>query len=193
MGGCDELQEFYRAPGQACKYVEGCDTSILRLDLEARVGRTHRYINDTTAYVKHAFGFGLSYATFAYSALTMHKTDSATDANALPSLTAQVKVTNTGSIADAEVVQVYASGAKVVGLVTPIQNLLGFTKVELQPGASDSVHVALDVFQLETAEADGMRAIVPSAYTVSAGGHQPHYAEGAAGSSGPSVSATLTM
>jgi hypothetical protein len=187
-------QNFTEAPGQARHYLEGCATSILRLDLEAGVGRTHRYINDTASFVKHGFGYGLSYATFAYSALTVHKTDAATDTDAVPPrLSAQVHVTNTGTVAGVEVVQVYASGAKVAGLVTPIQNLLGFVKVELQAGASKTVHVPLDAFQLETAQADGTRVIVPGAYTVSAGGHQPHDAEGAAGSSGPSASVTLTL
>ena len=87
----------------------------------------------------------------------------------------------------------YATGVTVPGLVTPLQNLLGFTKIELGAGVSQTVHVPLDAFQLETAKADGTRAIVPGVYTVWAGGHQPDDMEGAAGSSGEAVNTTLTM
>ena len=54
---------------RARKYNADCATSILQMDLERGAGRTHRYLTDTAANVKHAFGFGLSYTTFAYSGL----------------------------------------------------------------------------------------------------------------------------
>jgi hypothetical protein len=199
---------FTEVPGQQRHYTSPCNTSILRLDLEAGVGRTHRYIQDTATYVKHAFGFGLSYTTWAYSGLTVHtaherdgKTDEAADTTGRAAMTngsplaisVELTVKNTGAVSGAEIVQIYVSGAKVPGLVTPLHNLVGFVKVELAAGASQTVRMAVDTFQLETTQADGSRAVVPGTYTLSAGGHQPADSEGTAGSSGPAVSTTLVL
>ena len=51
-------KNYTEAPGVARRYMEDCDTSILQLDLEHGAGRTHRYITDTDAHVKHFFGYG---------------------------------------------------------------------------------------------------------------------------------------
>lgn len=79
------------------------------------------------------FGHGLSYTTFAY-----------TDFQAAPqvptdgSITASVKVTNTGDRAGGHVVQLYAHD--VFGSVTrPEAQLVGFQRVFLAPGASATV------------------------------------------------------
>jgi beta-glucosidase len=199
---------FTEAPGQQRHYTSPCNTSILRLDLEAGVGRTHRYIQDTVTYVKHAFGFGLSYTTWGYSGLTVHKTherDGKTDKAGVttgkaftadgnpPAISVEFTVKNTGPVSGAEIVQVYVAGAKVPGLVTPLHNLVGFTKVELAAGASQTVHIVVDTFQLETTQADGSRTIIPGTYTLSVGGHQPGDSEGTAGSSGPDISTTLVL
>ena len=48
----------------------------------------------------------------------------------------------------------------------------------------------IDSEQLETAMADGTRTLVPGAYTLSVGNHQPHDAEGTA-AAGPTLTATL--
>ena len=76
----------------------------------------------------YPFGYGLSYTTFAYSdpAVTTFDVDDPL------AFTADITVTNTGSVAGAEVVQLYVSDhARTV--TTPPQELRGFTKIYLQP------------------------------------------------------------
>ena len=176
---------FTETPGSPRIEHADCNTSILHLDLEEGAGRTHRYIRDPATHVKHRFGFGLSYTTFSYKGVTVSGT--------APNLTAVVEVTNTGSVDGAEVVEVFASGTVVPGLPTPIQNLVGFAKVQLAKGATSTVRVQIDVAQLATAQADGSTRLIPGEHTLWAGGHLPNDPEGAAGTSGPTVSTTITL
>jgi beta-glucosidase len=79
----------------------------------------------------YPFGYGLSYTTFEYKNLKVSggKTVKAT-----------FTVTNTGPRAGADVPQVYLTG---VG-DTKRMRLLGFERVELQPGESRDVTVSAD-------------------------------------------------
>jgi beta-glucosidase len=84
------------------------------------------------------FGYGLSYTTFAYSDLSISKTDlKASDA-----LTVTVKVTNTGSRAGSEIVQLYLSDL-VASVTPPVRSLKRFTKFQLQPGQSKTATFTL--------------------------------------------------
>ena len=77
------------------------------------------------------FGYGLSYTSFAYSDLKADETG------------VTLTVTNTGSCAGAEVVQLYVAkpDAKVF---RPVKELKGFTKVQLEAGESKTVTIPLD-------------------------------------------------
>lgn len=148
----DEMncKNFSEAGGVARHYVGPiCDTSILRLDLEAGIGRTHRYIKDTAKFIKHKFGYGLSYTSFVYSDLQV--------AFESGNLTVSVNVKNTGRMDGAEVVQCYAIPPKLSQMPAgaPLQNLIGFTKVNLVEGSSKVFVVPVDTSQLETAMNDG--------------------------------------
>jgi beta-glucosidase len=78
--------------------------------------------------VDYPFGYGLSYTTFEYSDPVV----TTFDVDDPLAFTADITVTNTGSIAGAEVVQLYVSDhAKTV--TTPPQELRGFTKIYLHP------------------------------------------------------------
>ena len=92
-----------------------------------------------------------------------------------------------------DVIQVYATPPKSPAMPAgaPLQNLIGFQKVEVAKGASRTVGVPIDPAQLETAMADGTRTLVSGAYTLSVGGHQPNDQEGDRGTSGPTVTATI--
>ncbi len=81
-----------------------------------------------------AFGHGLSYTNFEYSDLEL----SAGRIKSGESLEVTLKVTNTGSIPGAEVVQLYLNDAKS-RIVRPEKELKGFSKVYLEPGASKEV------------------------------------------------------
>ena len=83
------------------------------------------------------FGFGLSYTTFAFSNLSVAP-DTLSPAD---SATVTVDVTNTGSVAGAETVQVYVGDPASVG--EPPEQLKGFDKVSLAPGQSTEVTISL--------------------------------------------------
>ena len=91
----------------------------------------YRYYDTAGKAVRFPFGYGLSYTQFAYSDLKIEgRTVSAT-------------VTNTGSTAGAEVVQLYVAPPKN-GPYRPTKELKGFAKVSLQPGESQTVHFELN-------------------------------------------------
>ena len=81
-----------------------------------------------------AFGHGLSYTTFKYGKATA----SAKTINADGSLTVSIDVTNTGSRAGAEVVQLYITDKKCT-VDRPTKELKGFEKVSLAPGETKTV------------------------------------------------------
>ena len=91
--------------------------------------------------------------------------------------------------------QLYLSGASVPGLVTPVHNLVAFSRIEMDAKIGTKQHLTMTVSRnaLETAMADGSRRVVPGVYTLSAGGHQPHDPEGDSGTSGPCVHASVTL
>ena len=102
-------------------------------NVEYREGLYVGYRYYQTAGVKPAFpfGYGLGYTTFEYSGLKADETG------------VTLTVTNTGSAAGAEIVQLYVAkpDAKVF---RPEQELKGFAKVSLAPGESKTVAIALD-------------------------------------------------
>ena len=84
------------------------------------------------------FGYGLSYTTFRIDNLKLSSPTLATGGT----LTAKVRVTNTGKRAGAQVVQLYVRDTNPK-IDKPIRELKGFAKVMLQPGQSQTVSLAL--------------------------------------------------
>lgn len=82
------------------------------------------------------FGHGLSYTTFAYSALSVSGSVSQGG-----SVMVSFIVTNTGRRAGAEIPQLYVTFPSVAN--EPPQQLRGFAKLTLDPGASDTVSIQL--------------------------------------------------
>ncbi|OLN85352.1 putative beta-glucosidase I 4 [Colletotrichum chlorophyti] len=107
------------------------------------------------------FGHGLSYTTFELSGLELTETSANTNgtdavaAQKSDSLVARVKVTNTGSRAGAEVVQVYVRPAAKTPLTCstrdtitrPVKELKGFAKASLGAGENTTAEVTLDVLR----------------------------------------------
>jgi beta-glucosidase len=89
-----------------------------------------------------AFGHGLSYTTFSYGSPRI----SGTVLAATNSLTVSVAVTNTGSVAGKETVQLYVRDIKS-RLPRPDKELVAFAKVEtLQPGKTATVELTMDKY-----------------------------------------------
>lgn len=86
-----------------------------------------------------AFGHGLSYTQFSYSKPTVDRASF----DGQGSVTVSVRVTNTGTRAGAEVVQLYVSDPKST-VARPVKELKGFRKVRLAPGSSADVRFEID-------------------------------------------------
>ncbi|WP_296676712.1 glycoside hydrolase family 3 N-terminal domain-containing protein [Novosphingobium sp.] len=86
----------------------------------------------------YPFGYGLSYTTFDIGAPTL----SAVTIRPGEAVTVRAAVTNTGSRAGDEVVQVYLRD-DVSSVTRPLKQLVGFTRVRLQPGERRDVAVAI--------------------------------------------------
>ena len=91
----------------------------------------YRYYQTAGVPVAFPFGYGLSYTSFAYSELKA-------DARSVT-----LTVTNTGSRAGAEIVQVYVAKPDAQ-IFRPAQELKAFTKVWLEAGESKTVTLPLD-------------------------------------------------
>ncbi len=103
----------------------------------------YRHIDREGLDPQFEFGFGLSYTTFAIDELQADRSS----AGAEDIVRFSVDVTNTGSVAGAEVVQLYVT---YPGSVVARANLelKGFQKVTLEPGETQTVEIELPVNSL---------------------------------------------
>ena len=86
-----------------------------------------------------AFGHGLSYTTFKTGKLTADKTTMSES----DEITFTIPVTNTGTMAGAETVQLYISDREA-SVDRPVKELKAFQKVFLQPGETKQVSLTID-------------------------------------------------
>ncbi|WP_208103962.1 beta-glucosidase family protein [Modestobacter roseus] len=110
------------------------------------------------------FGHGLTYTTFEYGDVSSEAAEVTPEGEAV----LRVPVRNTGSRAGAEVVQFYAS-QPVRGMTRPVQQLVGFARVDLEPGQEAEVEVVLPVDQLGFTGVDGRFVVAPGEVTVHVG------------------------
>jgi beta-glucosidase len=111
------------------------------------------------------FGFGLSYTTFEITELSIFDVD----ARRLTA-TARVGVRNTGHRPGATVVQVYAVGD--AGPRRPQRQLVGFIRVEVEPGAHVDIIVELSLRPLAQRDSTtGEWTIAPAKYQLEAAQH----------------------
>ena len=100
----------------------------------------YRYYDKKGIAPLFPFGYGLSYTTFAYRNLVVDAGEGKLGA----AIAVSVDVENTGSRAGQEVVQVYVHDVQS-SLVRPDKELKAFAKVDLEPGETKTVTLALDI------------------------------------------------
>ena len=122
--------------------------------------RTYRYFKGEPLY---PFGFGLSYTTFAYGEGKL----SAASVKAGKGVKVTVPVTNTGSVAGAEVVQVYVKSLDNPD--APIKGLKGFQRVSIAPGATAKVTVELKADAFEYYDGNDGLSVFPGKYQILVG------------------------
>ncbi len=110
------------------------------MDYNIRDGRTYMYFKGDPLY---PFGFGLSYTNFKFANLRTTSSQVAKDGT----VNVSVDVTNTGSRAGDEVVQLYVKhlNSKVE---RPREQLAGFRRVTVQPNETRTVEIALPASRL---------------------------------------------
>ena len=142
--------------------------------------RTYRYFKGKPLY---AFGDGLSYTTFTYSAVKL----SSKSLKAGDPLTVEADVKNIGSLAGDEVSELYLIPPQ--SSVSPKLVLAGFQRLHLQPSETKHLTFHLDPRTLSQVDEKGTRAVTPGNYRVSLGSSQP---EGDASSTIQSTTFTIT-
>lgn len=103
----------------------------------------YRRLDASGAEPRYAFGFGLSYTSFALGRLQLDRTL----ASAADVVRVSVDVYNSGARAGAEVVQLYVSYRGSAVDRAP-KDLRGFRRVELEPGQVQTVQFELPVSEL---------------------------------------------
>jgi len=118
-----KLGEYPSTPGNPLKQTYKDDIYV-----------GYRYFDTYKVAPQFAFGHGLSYTTFTYGALTVTP--------GTQSATVKLTVTNSGSVAGAEVVQLYVKPGQTA-VKRPEKELKAFDKVFLKPGETKTVTLAL--------------------------------------------------
>ncbi|MEX5635403.1 glycoside hydrolase family 3 N-terminal domain-containing protein [Parafrankia sp. FMc2] len=125
----------------------------------------HRGYLDMPSTPLFAFGHGLSYTTFDYADLEISPADVSTDGTVTVGLT----VRNTGERPGDEVVQLYFAD-RATGVTRPAQELVGFTRLGLDPGAAAAVEFTVPMSQLGYVGLDGRFVLEPGPVQVLVGG-----------------------
>jgi len=127
----------------------------------------YRHLDAAGTAPRYPFGFGLTYTTFTYDSLTLDATTLAPDGT----LTATVEVTNTGTVAATETVQLYvaAVGSRVTRAP---RDLRAFGQIELAPGATGSVELTVPARDLAFWDVDaGAWEVEAIDYEIQVGPH----------------------
>jgi beta-glucosidase len=134
--------------------VNSTDPYAWQVYFEEKLEIDYRYFDAQNMPVRYEFGFGLSYTTFSVADLTFLKCGNGTVTSVAPAGAVTpggnaalwetlwyvtVELTNTGSVAGAEVPQLYITLPDSAPAGTPPKQLRGFEKVQLEPGASTTV------------------------------------------------------
>jgi beta-glucosidase len=110
------------------------------------------------------FGHGLSYTTFEYSPLKL----ASVSVEVSGELRASLTIRNTGKRRGTEIVQLYAADT-ATGVTLPAQQLVGFERVDLEPGGSKTVSFVVPLSVLAYTGTSGDLMMEPGPIEVSVG------------------------
>ncbi|MFZ2322518.1 MAG: glycoside hydrolase family 3 C-terminal domain-containing protein [Ignavibacteriaceae bacterium] len=155
----------YNPSGKLPVTMPKTDTQMpnrLSNDLDANLGGGYRWFDNKNLIPQFAFGYGLSYTTFALGNFQIsHQTSAFSD----ETISVNVDVTNTGSVAGEEVVQIYVS--ENGGIVEHnVKDLKDFKKIFLEPSQTKTVTFNITPDKLYYfSEQDNSYKIDPGTYT----------------------------
>ena len=145
-----------RAPGQLPLYYNHKPSGAF--------SQFHGDYSDLPASPLFCFGHGLSYTRFEYSDLEV----SSHEVRAEDLLEISCRVKNVGERPGEEVVQLYVR-QPVASLTRPVQELKGFSRVEIMPGQSRRVRFALDIRQFAFYDSEMRFVVEPGAVEIMVG------------------------
>lgn len=125
-----------------------------------RVPRAHNYV-ELTAKPLYAFGYGLSYTTFAYANLSIEKT-------AAQQFRVSFSVTNTGRCDGDEVPQLYLHD-EVASVSQPLMQLKHFARVHIKKGETKRITFDLTPEDLSLVNRDMQSVVEPGDFKVMVG------------------------
>ena len=125
-------------------------------------GRTYKYMTDNIYF---PFGYGLSYGHVGY-------TDMQVKADRKAGVTLSLTLTNNSDHAVSETPQVYIS-APGAGTTAPLQQLVAFSRVTVEPGQTLSTRFDIPAERLMTVQEDGSRKLLKGEYTVTVASAAP--------------------
>ena len=136
---------FPRSVGQIPIYYNHKNTGR---PFDAKNKFTSKYL-DIPNEPLYPFGYGLSYTTFEYGDVVLSKTN----LKGNETLSAKIKVTNTGKVAGEEVVQLYIADP-VASISRSVKDLKGFQKIGLNPGETKEVEFKITPEELKFFNSD---------------------------------------
>ena len=126
-----KLSESYPFAYTDCSIVNYANTDKRNLQYREGPFIGYRYYDTADVAVQFPFGYGLSYTTFEYSALSVSEEG------------IKFTIKNTGNRDGAEIAQMYV-GKSESGLIRPKKELKGFKKVWIKAGESVDVEIPFD-------------------------------------------------
>lgn len=112
----------------------------------------------------YEFGYGLSYTTFAYGEPRVDRTETGRDGT----VNLSVEVTNTGSRAGDEIVQLYVTDDRS-SATRPVKELKDFARISLEPGQTKTVTFAVTPDKLAFYDAAMNYGVEPGTFTLRVG------------------------
>ncbi len=139
---------FPRSTGQCPIYYNAYNTGRPRGDDKNRVWYQSSYLDGPNSPL-YPFGYGLSYANFEYSPVSLDKTQISKGQE----ITASVTIKNLSDITATETVQLYLCD-RFASCVRPVRELKGFKKVTLKAGETKKVEFKITEKMLEFLHVD---------------------------------------
>lgn len=130
---------------------------------------TSKYL-DCPVTPLYPFGYGLSYTNFTYSDLQIDKRKISDK----DSIIVSIKITNSGSVAGNEIVQLYTHD-HYADVTPPVKELKGFERIYLNPGESKIVKFVIKPAMLAFYNIDMKKVIEPGIYDVMVGKNSDDY------------------
>lgn len=128
-------------------------------------GRTYRFLKDSPEF---PFGFGLSYARFAYEGLDLDRETVVAGED----VTLRVTVRNVSDVDGEEVVQVYLRDVEA-SVRTPVAQLVDFARIRVAAGAAETVTLRVPAQWMRITRDDGQQLFEAGRFEVVVGGSSP--------------------